>query len=393
MVDVDTESPYHPHQNGPQPILDALEDIGLVRCINVRSSLSQGIHIYFPLLENVSTWKLAKAAKSALVHAGIKVRGGICELFPNAKGYDPINSIKYNGHRLPLQAGACLLDEDYQPSCDRTSTVLQQWRLCAAANEFAPAKSHPTFKGFKVNCLNEAFPPLPKFIGPGESNEILKQLANYGDRYLKLRTIPELAQWIKKTVVTLNGYDEFCSDESKSDIRKNWCERWAKSHLISKRIYSEKSAGPDHNTVVSANALERLKACLPELAGQFFSSERQLWVALGVLGKDLFSCAFGWKTFQKWKRLWRHLVAHNSAHTVINPEGVSTQENQASQPANTSFEPTSEPPSENLLDSCDREPELSNTFKSVFSATGFSKFTPAPPGWSSWIRKIVGENA
>ena len=131
MLDVDTKSPFHPHNGGLKPILDAMESIGLCRFIIVRSSDSEGIHIYFPLSEPVSSYALACTAHAALTKAKVKVIGGTCELFPNRKRYNA----EYNGHRLPLQTGSCLLDSDFQPIGNSKAAFLNRWHLAAAAQD------------------------------------------------------------------------------------------------------------------------------------------------------------------------------------------------------------------------------------------------------------------
>ena len=85
MIDVDKGSPFHPDNGGIQPILDAMEALGLCRYLLIRSSASGGLHIYFPLAEPVSSWGIACAAHAALTAAGVSIAGGICELFPTKR--------------------------------------------------------------------------------------------------------------------------------------------------------------------------------------------------------------------------------------------------------------------------------------------------------------------
>ncbi|MFK8186368.1 MAG: hypothetical protein AB8B99_23580, partial [Phormidesmis sp.] len=110
MIDVDRGSPFHPRSQGIDPILEAMESLGLCRYLLIRSSESGGLHIYFPLAEPVSAYGLACAAHSALTAAEVRIAGGVCELFPNKKAFNA----EHNGHRLPLQAGSFILDEDFR---------------------------------------------------------------------------------------------------------------------------------------------------------------------------------------------------------------------------------------------------------------------------------------
>ena len=47
--------------------------------------------------------------------AGLEIKKGQLETFPNTKRYNSL----FNGHRLPLQQGSYLLDKDYVPESDR----------------------------------------------------------------------------------------------------------------------------------------------------------------------------------------------------------------------------------------------------------------------------------
>ncbi|MEO1637569.1 MAG: hypothetical protein AAFS04_21130, partial [Cyanobacteria bacterium J06631_9] len=128
MIDVDRGSPFHPRNEGIEPILEAMESLGLCRFLLIRSSVSDGLHIYFPLAEPVSAWGIACAAHAALTTAGVRVAGGICELFPNKKAFNA----EHNGHRLPLQQGSFILDDDFRCIGNDKAVFLQQWQHCGA---------------------------------------------------------------------------------------------------------------------------------------------------------------------------------------------------------------------------------------------------------------------
>ena len=128
MIDVDINSPFHPRNGGIEKILAAMEALGLCRYLLVRSSASGGMHIYFPLAEPVSAWAIACAAHAALTAAGVTIAGGICELFPNKKAFNA----EHNGHRLPLQDGSFVLDDDFNCISNNKAVFLRQWQLCAA---------------------------------------------------------------------------------------------------------------------------------------------------------------------------------------------------------------------------------------------------------------------
>ena len=311
MLDIDAGSPFHPRNGGIEPILAAMELIGLCRYLLIRSSASGGLHVYFPLAEPVSSLTLARTAHAALTRAGVKVASGCCELFPNRKAFNA----EHNGHRLPLQTGSFILDNDFRCIGNDKATFFQQWQLCAAGqDEFLLAKqlAHkplPLSRRVSVGSL----PPIA-WTEKGQSNEVMKQLVNYGDRYLGLKTIPALGDWMTAVAPQLPGFEQFASQESKHDLtRKHWAYRWAKSHFKSARHYAAKKS-VDHNAIVAAEALERLKVALNKLVivGEF--GIKKLWRSLSEISQELFGIGFGWKLFQKHRQLIMNKV--NSSRNV-----------------------------------------------------------------------------
>ncbi|PZO13834.1 MAG: hypothetical protein DCF25_15545, partial [Leptolyngbya foveolarum] len=127
MIDVDINSLFHPRNGGLKPILDAMDALGLCRYLLVRSSASGGLHIYFPLAEPVSSWGLACAAHAALTAHGVEIIGGQCELFPNKKSFNA----EHNGHRLPLQNGSFLLDDDFSCISNEKACFVNYWKTAA----------------------------------------------------------------------------------------------------------------------------------------------------------------------------------------------------------------------------------------------------------------------
>ena len=300
LIDIDTGSPFHPRNGGLKPILDAMESLGLCRYLLIRSSESGGIHIYFPLTEPVSAWGLACAAHAALTAAHVKVFGGICELFPNKKAYNA----EHNGHRLPLQQGSFLLDDDFSCIGNSKAAFLQQWHHCAAGQdearlaELLVEKPLPVPKRISVDSL----PPI-RWSGPGLSNEVMKKLVNYGDRALGLNTIQSLGDWMMAVAPQLPGFTQFASEESKNDLtRHNWAYRWAKSHFKSVRMYTAKTSY-DYNATVAAEALERLLIALDRIVVTGKIGIKALWQSLSEISRELFGVGFSWKLFQKHRKL------------------------------------------------------------------------------------------
>ena len=248
----------------------------------------------------MSAWGIACAAHAALAAAGVRVAGGVCELFPNKKAFNA----EHNGHRLPLQRGSFILDDDFRCIGNEKTSFLQQWQHCLAGQDEAlladvlAEKPLPIPKRIAVGSL----PPIA-WTGPGQSNEVMKQLVNYGDRYLGLKTIPALEDWIVVVAPQLSGFEQFASEESKNDLtRKNWAYRWAKSHFKSVRQYTAQSSF-DHNAVVAAEALERLMVALGKVVIVGKLGIKKLWKALSEISKELFGVGFSWGLFQKHRKL------------------------------------------------------------------------------------------
>ena len=301
LIDVDIHSPFHPYNGGIQPILDAMEDIGLCRYVLVRSSDSEGLHIYFPLPMPVRSWHLACTAHAALTAVDVTVAGGVCELFPNKKNY----GAEYNGHRLPLQQGSYLLDESFRCIGNSREAFLVQWAHCCDGQDMAllaqklKEKHKPQYTPPQPVSVTD-LPPIA-WTKTGESNEVMKQLVNYGDRYLGHNTIPKLAEWIIAVAPLLPGFEQFASEESKNDLRRRgWAYRWAKSHFNSARLHKAVTSY-DHNAFVAAEALERLKAALRAIVIEGVVGIDRLWKMLSKISSDLFGVGFGWNLIQKYR--------------------------------------------------------------------------------------------
>jgi hypothetical protein len=123
----------------------ALETLGIVRTLLIRSSHSGGLHLYIPLPEPVKTFDLAVALHECLTAQGFQFTNGQLEQFPNVKTYGNEKIIHYNGHRLPLQpgTGSCLLDDDLNPISDRLADFLHQWQQAASQQDLRRTAPRP----------------------------------------------------------------------------------------------------------------------------------------------------------------------------------------------------------------------------------------------------------
>jgi hypothetical protein len=313
MLDIDINSPFHPDHGGFHPILMTMERLGLCRYLIIRSSTSGGLHLYFPLPEPVNSWQLAYTAHSALTADGIQIAGGICELFPNKKAFNA----EHNGHRLPLQNGSFLLDDDFCPISNHKADFVIRWETAAAHQDNETLTVALSSSAVYASSSTPVEPPptarTPHILPPiawtrfGQSNDVMRALANYGDCYAGHRNSTDLAAWIKAVAPQLSGYQKFASPKSKRDIEDgSWAKRWADSHFRSAWLF--KVGGSDHNAKVAADAKARIFAALDRICIDPDIKFTELWKQVSKTAKSCFDLGVSWKTFIKYKNeIWVHV--------------------------------------------------------------------------------------
>lgn len=340
MIDIDINSPFHPRNGGIEQILAAMESLGLCRFLLIRSSDSEGIHIYFPLAEPVSAWGIACTTHAALTAAGVAIAGGTCELFPNKRAFNA----EHNGHRLPLQTGSFLLDEDFCPISNHKADFVSRWETAAthqdnrtlqhalSGNAVYATPSTPLEPPSVVTTpqkppttaerITHVVPPIA-WTRYGQSNDIMRELANYGDRYAGHRTSTTLAAWITAVAPQLSGYQQFASPKSKRDIEDgSWAKRWAESHFKSKWLYGV--SGPDHNANIAADAKYRIFAALEHMCIDTDITVTQLWKQISRTAKCCFNVGVNWNTLDKYRneiwavvrRYWKLGLSSGSSEDV-----------------------------------------------------------------------------
>ena len=245
LLDIDIGSCYHPKQDALalSRLLTALEPLGLLDYVACTSSYSGGLHLYFPLPSPQSSWKLANAVGTVLENAGFKLIPGQLEIFPNPKPYVLEGSPSlFNAHRLPLQAGSYVLNQDLQPIWTNQQQFVHQWRLCQDRNSVDTDALEKVLKQFKrqryrvsgkaskfINDLNAEIEL--GWTGPGQTNRLLGRIAMrcyvfhhvlYGGEPLEGQT---LIDEIIATAQALPGYREWCQHQHEIEKR---AEEWGR---------------------------------------------------------------------------------------------------------------------------------------------------------------------
>jgi hypothetical protein len=246
MLDIDKNSPYHPHRNEEQfrGILQALEDIGLVRPLILQSSFSEGLHVYYPLPDQVSSFALACGIKACLQSHGYEIASGVLEIFPNTKAYNSL----YTAHRLPLQTGSYILNDDLEKTGNDLNLFVSIWQTCQgsqdikllkeaiaeAKNNYKPprANRHPSKLSSKTDEILKWRDDLEKKIADGwtdkgQSNELFYLMGKYARVFLGCADIDAIAKYIVKTAKATVGFFKFCGDihrlEKKAKSMAEWC--------------------------------------------------------------------------------------------------------------------------------------------------------------------------
>jgi hypothetical protein len=243
MIDIDRGSAYHPDRHADKicRIRQAMESIGLVESLVCTSSDSGGLHLYFPLDVAQKSYAIGIAVTALMERQGLKVKPGQLEVFPNARpycrsGFPPL----LNGHRLPMQNGSLLLNQNLEPLLwsDR-DTFAQNWQRAQHRNQidqvaiqrlvktrrqkFAITTSAEKF----LNDLNATI--QEGWTGNGQTNHILGRIAMRSYVFGEVLYASEpltgeaLVEDIVKTAKQLPGYEEYCNHRHDIEARaKEW---------------------------------------------------------------------------------------------------------------------------------------------------------------------------
>ena len=231
MLDIDAGSPYHPAADALalDRIRGALEPLGLVESVVCTSSASRGLHVYFPCDRSLRSWELALAVTTLLENAGFKVSPGLLEVFPNPKPFTSDGSISlYNGHRLPMQNGSYLLNQELDCIPSEEGVFTQRWGFAERRNAINPEAVTQVLRAARrkvyrvsgkaekfINDLNAEIEP--GWTGEGQTNYLLGRIAmrSYIFGHILSAEAPlegdALIADIINTAMQLPGYDDFCN--------------------------------------------------------------------------------------------------------------------------------------------------------------------------------------
>ncbi|HEY9640011.1 MAG TPA: hypothetical protein V6C57_05975 [Coleofasciculaceae cyanobacterium] len=253
LLDIDIGSAYHPQRDALAiaRMAAALEPIGLVTYVCCTSSYSGGLHLYFPFSKNQSSWELATVVGTLLENAGFLLKPGQLEIFPNPKPYIVEGSPSlFNAHRLPLQAGSYLLNQDFQPIWTDHQTFVQSWGF-AQQNNAVDSKTlkqilkqakrkHYRISGKADKFINDLNAEIePGWTGSGQTNYLLGRIAMraYVFHHVITGGVPlegsALVDEIISTAESLPGYREWCNHQHEiGDRATEWARCVESSHYF-----------------------------------------------------------------------------------------------------------------------------------------------------------------
>ena len=246
-LDLDKNSKNNPLVNPKRyrRLIKVLRKIGIKRTVLIRSSSNRGVHLFFFLPERVNSFDLACALFRVLSENCFEIKAGQLEIFPNTKRYKKKGEgfSLFNGLRVPMQpgSGSILLDsKTFEPLPGGAEEFVELMNSSCARQDFELLKeccntARDWYCNFALNKQNRT--QWQKdiehslkfgFTGSGQTNDILKNLANLGRVFYALDTVPDLAKFIHERVIELPGYSDHCGHQE--EIEKRAFE-WATSAI------------------------------------------------------------------------------------------------------------------------------------------------------------------
>ena len=253
VLDIDKGSAYHPTRDrfAWRRLVAALEVLGLVQAVRCTSSYSGGLHLYFPFDTEQKTWAIALAVSTLLENSGFKLAPGQLEVFPNCKAYVTSGEHSlYNGHRLPMQAGSYLLNQDLQMLWGNQATFVQHWQFAQQRNSLDTKAMERILKAarrrqFRVTgkadkFLNDLNAEIEQgWTGPGQTNRLLGRIAmrSYIFGHVLYTDKPLEGHALVHDIVTiaqnLPGYHDWCQHQQEVEKRaQDWRLAIEQSHYF-----------------------------------------------------------------------------------------------------------------------------------------------------------------
>jgi len=223
VLDIDEGSRYHPlseEGEGVEPVLEALEGIGLKVGLEFQSSTTGGMHIWFPIKNAVGTWDLAVAIQHALTDAGLEIKNGILEVRPNKKSFNS----QYQAIRAPLTGeGNALFIEDIGLT-EELAVLKQEWTKAKEVNQFIPTgecnrndrcSSNRRGQGNNQGKLIQAQERVETgFTGRGQTNELKLACLQVARLIEGLSSEVEIRERTIEMLTGAPGYQEFCGHKA-----------------------------------------------------------------------------------------------------------------------------------------------------------------------------------
>jgi hypothetical protein len=353
LIDIDRTSAYHPQQD-PWAIARlqaALESLGLVESLICTSSHSGGLHLYLPFAGACVSWKLAIALAAVLEQAGFCLRPGQLEIFPNVRPFSEQLSL-FHAHRLPLQMGSYLLDDNFSPVHTTEARFVQRWHQAQSRNQLDALLVERLVKQQRrlrrpVSRRAEQFLEdlnleiEAGWTGPGQTNRLLGRivLRTYVFHHVLEGGQPLTGQALINQAVAiaraLPGYEEWCNHQYEIEQR---AAEWVRSVEASKyfpygssaseksktSVFDAKSTSVENsvnrwNTQQETAAREKIKGAIADLLNQ-----NQLPTGITARFKILTQSGIGGSSLYRHRDLWHpnFLSESYEAESIVNSDSV-----------------------------------------------------------------------
>ncbi len=321
LLDIDAGSVYHPIADplAISRILAQLETIGLVNYVACSSSYSGGLHLYFPFQQSQNSWEIGTAVVALLETSGFAVKPGQIEVFPNRQRYSVQGKPSlFNAHRLPLQNGSYLLNQDFQPVWSDQASFVIQWRLTQSQNQLSvqairrilkqSQRRHYQVSGKAAKFINDLNAEIELgWTGAGQTNYLLGRITMRAYIFHHVLeggsplTGRALVDQIVATASSLPGYQNWCQHQHEIEQRaSDWADCIEKSHyfhygdLKKPEIQLEEiSIGLTWNQQQCESVRNRIGSALADLLNQgrlpsATTARFKALVAYGISGSSLY---------------------------------------------------------------------------------------------------------